>query len=146
MVDVLLVTPPSNEVSDRPPEEHLGLGYLASALRRGGFSVEIIDAPTEKLDYAGLTGELGRRSFRVLGVSNLFQSNLAPLLKWLEILKTGGLKAHITIGGHPATFTYREILTQFNAVDSVVRGEGELTIVALTGAVLSGEEWRATDG
>ena len=147
MVDVLLVNPPS--VSSRftnAPEEHLGLAYMASALRRDGFSVEIIDAPAARLNYADLTKELSRRHFQLLGVSNLFQSNLAPLLKWLESLKAGGLKAHVTIGGHPATFTYREILTEFDAVDSLVRGEGEITIVELTRALSTGSDWRTVDG
>jgi len=145
MVDVLLVNPPATNEAG-PPMEHLGLGYLASALRRDGFSVEIINAPTERLDYAGLAQELSRRHFHVLGIANLFQFTLAPLLKWLESLKAGGLKAHITIGGHPATFTYREILTEFDAVDSVVRGEGEITLVELTRALLAGGEWREVDG
>lgn len=144
MVDVLLLNPPS--IFTGPPEEHLGLAYLAAALRENGMSVEIIDAPTEKLDYADLAAELSRRHFRILGVSNLFQSNLTTILKWLETLKAGGLAAHITIGGHPATFTYNEILTQFNAVDSVVRGEGEHTIVYLAKALLTGEDWRSVDG
>ncbi len=144
MADVLLLNPPSTFTG--PPEEHLGLAYLASALRRDGFSVEIIDAPTEKLDYKALAEELGRRRFRLLGVSNLFQSNLAPLLAWLETLKAGGLNAHVTIGGHPATFTYREILTAYQAVDSVVRGEGEVTIVELAQALLANGDWRAVDG
>lgn len=147
MVDVLLVNPPSRSSRfTNTPEEHLGLAYMASALRRDGFSVEIIDAPAARLDYAALTKELGRRHFQLLGVSNLFQSNLASVLTWLETLKAGGLKAHITIGGHPATFTYREILTEFDAVDSLVRGEGEITIVELARALSTGDDWRMVDG
>ncbi|MDP1807969.1 MAG: radical SAM protein [Actinomycetota bacterium] len=147
MVDVLLVNPPSESSRfTSTPEEHLGLAYMTSALRQDGFSVEIIDAPAARLDYADLTKELSRRHFQLLGVSNLFQSNLASLLTWLETLKAGGLKAHITLGGHPATFTYREILTEFDAVDSCVRGEGEITIVELARALLTGADWRAVDG
>lgn len=144
MVDVLLVNPPA--ASFEPPMEHLGLGYMASALRQEGFSVEILDAPSRKLDYAGLARELRSRDFQILGLSGLFQFTLTALLEWLETLKAGGLKAHITIGGHPATFTYDDILTKFNAVDSVVRGEGEQTLVELARALLTGGDWRTVDG
>lgn len=147
MIDVLLLNPPSRSSRfTNAPEEHLGLAYMASALRRDGFSVEIIDAPAARLDYAELTRALDSRHFHVLGVSNLFQSNLEPVLTWLAALKAGGLNAHITIGGHPATFTYKEILTEFNAVDSVVRGEGEVTLVELTRILSTGGDWRTVGG
>lgn len=145
MADVLLVNPPPPRHL-RQAMEHLGLGYLAAELRRSGFSADIINAPTEGLDFDGLTKEITGRSFDVLGVSVLFQDNLRPTLEWLKSLRAGGLEAHITIGGHPATFTYREILTEYDCIDSVVRGEGELAFTELAEKIESGLDWRSVDG
>lgn len=144
MIDLLLVNPPEN----KPilPVEHLGLGYLAGAARQAGLTVEIIDAPVDRLGYKALTDAISERKFSVLGVSVLFQENLMPVLEWLKAFRAAGLRAHITLGGHPPTFTFREILTAYNCVDSIVRGEGELTIVELVRKVIGDEDWRSTDG
>lgn len=144
MPDVILINPPSGRHGALM--EHLGLGYLAAGLRLSNFTVEIIDAPSGRLTFDDLTSELRSRNFSVLGVSVLFQESLRTCLDWLRSLRDGGLKAHVTIGAHPATFTYDEILKQYGCVDSVVRGEGEITIVELTTNIINGEDWRSVDG
>ncbi len=145
MVDVLLVNPPPLRRFG-PAKEHLGLGYLAASLRQSDFSVRVIDAAVFEMDFDALNAELDRETFSVLGVSILFQDSLRMVLDWLTELRTGGLVAHTTIGGHPATFTYLPILEAYDCVDSVVRGEGEITLVELTEKVVSGGDWRAVDG
>ena len=145
MADVLLVSPPPPG-RQRQSMEHLGLGYLASMLKKNGFSVDIINAQTEGFDFEALTKELSVRSFDVLGVSVLFQNELKLTLDWLESMTRSGLNAHVTIGGHPATFTYQEVLDEYECVDSVVRGEGEFTLVELVEKIKGGKDWCSTDG
>ncbi len=145
MVDVLLVNPPTPR-KQRQSMEHLGLGHLASMLRENGFSVDIINAQTEGLDFEALANELSIRSFDVLGISVLFQNNLKLTLEWLKLMTSNGLNTHITIGGHPATFTYEEILAEYECINSVVRGEGEYTLVELVKKVKAGTDWRSVDG
>ncbi len=145
MTDVVLINPPLTRAGG-PPKEHLGLGYLAAALRRNGLTVRMIDAPAFLLDFPALKKELMLEDFQVLGISTIFQDSLRPVLDWLVELRTDGLKAHVTIGAHPATFTYEQILSEYACVDSIVRGEGELTLVELAQAVTGGVEWRAVAG
>lgn len=145
MPDVILINPPLARQSG-PLKEHLGLGYLTAALRRSGVSVRVIDAPAARLDFSSLKNELLTEEFKVLGVSVVFQNSLRPVLDWLADLRTGGLDAHMTIGAHPATFAYEKILSEYECVDSIVRGEGELTIVALAQAVIGGDDWRRVAG
>jgi anaerobic magnesium-protoporphyrin IX monomethyl ester cyclase len=145
MIDVLLVNPPPLRRSG-PPKEHLGLGYLAAGLRRAGFSVRIIDAAVFELDLKALNVELQQTEFRVLGVSVLFQDSLKFVLDWLRELRNGGLKAHVSIGGQPATFTYKYILESYDCVDSIVRGEGDITFIELVEQIIGGGDWRGISG
>jgi anaerobic magnesium-protoporphyrin IX monomethyl ester cyclase len=143
MTDILLVNPPSPKGLIL---ESLGLGYLASCLRRGGFDAEILDAPLLGFDYTRLTEEIRARDCRILAVSVIFQENLRSVLEWLADLRAAGFNAHITLGGHPATFTFKEILTEYKAVDSVVRGEGEFTLLELAQKIRGDADWRDIRG
>ncbi len=145
MTDVVLINPPLTRASG-PLKEHLGLGYLTAALRRAGVTVRVIDAPAFRLDFPALRNELMAEEFQVLGISAVFQDSLRPVLDWLAELRTDGLDAHVTIGAHPATFTYKKILTEYDCADSIVRGEGESTQVELAQAVIGGGEWRGITG
>ncbi len=145
MTDVVLINPPLTRAGG-PLKEHLGLGYLTAAVRRAGLTVRIIDAPASRLDFPALKNELLAEEFQVLGISVVFQDSLRPVLDWLAELRADGLDAHVTIGAHPATFAYENILTEYDCADSVVRGEGEITLVELARAVLGGVEWRGVAG
>lgn len=55
-------------------------------------------------------------------------------------------KIHITCGGHFVTAGYQSILERFPNLDSVVRGEGEYTLLELAQKILNEEEWRQVPG
>ncbi len=145
MTNVLLVNPPALRPGG-PGKEPLGLGYLAAVLRQNDITAEIIDAPSLGLDHAALACEIKKTEFEILAVSIIFQDALGPTLDWLSELRDGGLKAHITIGGHPATFTYREVLESYHCVDSIVRGEGEFTLLELASKIDANDVWRDVPG
>ncbi len=54
-----------------------------------------------------------------------------PILDYIKFLRIKGVRSHITIGGHYATLAARQILETVPEIDSVVCGEGELTICEL---------------
>jgi anaerobic magnesium-protoporphyrin IX monomethyl ester cyclase len=61
-------------------------------------------------------------------------------------LRTAGITSHFTIGGHFPSLCPDEVLKHFPELDSVVRFEGEHTIVDLADRLLSNGDWRETPG
>jgi radical SAM superfamily enzyme YgiQ (UPF0313 family) len=61
-------------------------------------------------------------------------------------LREAGVTAHLTMGGHYASFEPTEILKRIAGLDSVVRFEGEVTLVSLLNCLASGADWRALPG
>ena len=143
-MDVLLINPP---LKLEDPTEHLGLGYLAAMLRaKGNYDVEIIDAPLSGLSLSQTVEEIAKRQFNVLGISIPYQQWALVPLKMANMLRSRGLKAHITVGGFFPSFAYENLLKQFPSIDSVVRGEGEETLVDLVSAIVQGDDWRQVRG
>lgn len=148
--------------------EHLGLAYLAAVLRKAGHEVEIIDATLDRLNLKRAIREILKRKFDILGISVIFQERVPDLIYLVKALREAGLKAHITVGGHPPTFLYEEILnasrergkgkgrghgtptfhgtSSLYGADSVALGEGEMTMLELVNKIEGGEEWRGLAG
>jgi anaerobic magnesium-protoporphyrin IX monomethyl ester cyclase len=61
-------------------------------------------------------------------------------------LRDAGITSHFTIGGHFPSLCHDEVLKQFPELDSVVRFEGEHTLVDLVDRLLSNRDWRETPG
>ncbi len=122
----------------------LGLAYLAAVLEREGFSVRILDAFAEGLSTEETFERLENR-FRMVGFYCHTQ-NYPAIVNMAKHLKASAHPPHIVIGGPHATALPRECLTGNDAIDSLVYGEGELTIVELAGRVLQGRDLRGVRG
>ena len=57
-----------------------------------------------------------------------------------------GVTGHFTMGGHYASFEPAEILQQTPGLDSVVRFDGEMTLVKILHCLSKGEDWRKLPG
>ena len=112
------------------PYEHLGLGYLCAALRNNGYEAEILSAPLHNLSFRQLVRKIRQLRPDLLGFS-LKEINARKVLGIIEELRHVGLKSHITLGGHFPTFNHRRILQDYPHINSIVRGEGEETLVDL---------------
>lgn len=71
----------------------------------------------------------------VIGLSVIFQDVLRDAANSAIELRDAGSRAHITFGGHPPTLTARKLLETCAAVDSVVRGEGDISFPLLVQAL-----------
>lgn len=114
--------------------EHLGLGCLASVLRQKGFDVMIIDAHARGLKNHEVIETVREVNPRLLGLSATYRT-LYEALEIARAVKASCEDVHITLGGEQATFAAEDILRSEPCVDSIVRGEGEETIVELATAV-----------
>ena len=66
-----------------------------------------------------------------MGVTISFQYAVLDSVNLIRRLRLAGFAGHITCGWHIPTFCYRELLGDFKEIDSVVRHEGEATLVEL---------------
>lgn len=143
---ILLIRPPmtllKNEI--KSVVFPLGLGYIAAALEKNGFEVQVLDAiilDQNKnivrndmihlgLDWPELYREIERIAPDVVGISCLFSSQSGNAYKVAELVKQFNPNLPIIMGGaHPSSVP-EEVLANPN-VDFVVLGEGEATMVKL---------------
>jgi radical SAM superfamily enzyme YgiQ (UPF0313 family) len=82
----------------------------------------------------------------VVGFSLIFQVFLPQFRRVASRLRAEGITSHFTIGGHFPSLCHDEVLKHFPELDSVVRYEGEHTLVDLVDRLLSNRDWRQTPG
>jgi radical SAM superfamily enzyme YgiQ (UPF0313 family) len=122
---------------------NLGLGYLASVLRRYGYAVHVIDIEQEADKILSIAREIDPV---LMGFSLIFQFFIDRYAELLALLRGHGIDCHFTMGGHFPSLSYRQTLELIPELDSVVRFEGETTLVELVDAISAGEEWRGIHG
>ncbi|MBV8196823.1 MAG: B12-binding domain-containing radical SAM protein, partial [Candidatus Eremiobacteraeota bacterium] len=122
---------------------NLGLGYLASTLRARGYCVEILDFEDP---YEAVRGAIDRLDPVLVGFSLIFQFYIHRFNKLISRLRADGVRAHFTMGGHFPSLSHEHTLRLVPDLDSVVRFEGELTLLELVDALGLGQEWREIAG
>ena len=124
-------------------QANLGLGYLASVLREQGYRVEIVDFESD----AERILEAARALDPVLiGFSLIFQFYIERFHSLIKLLRKGGVSCHFTMGGHFPSLSYQHTLELLPEIDSVVRFEGELTLLELADLIGTGRDWRSVMG
>lgn len=122
---------------------NLGLGYLTATLRAFGYRVIVADVerpPQEIADLARAEQPL------IVGLSLIFQFYIGQYAATVRALREAGIDAHITMGGHFPSLSPAETLEHIPEVDSVVRFEGEGTLLELADRVGTGADWRSVGG
>jgi radical SAM superfamily enzyme YgiQ (UPF0313 family) len=122
---------------------NLGIGYLSAVLQRRGHTVLMIDV---RKGPEKIAEQLVAQQPLVVGFSLIFQVFLPQFRKLARRLRAGGINSHFTIGGHFPSLCPDEVLKHFPELDSVVRFEGEDTLVDLVDRLLSSRDWRETPG
>ena len=125
--------------------ENLGTRYLAAVLRERGYAVDLAAFSTPD-DRDAVVWRARRSQPRLIGLSLIFQYRAREFLKLAAELRRVLPCAHITMGGHFPTFASRELLRDFPVLDSVVRGEGEYTLLELVQQLESPSTWGGIQG
>lgn len=126
----------------------LGLAYIAAALKKAGNNVNVIDASalgieqvqqfSDNIYLFGLNKyqivEHVPANTQVIGLTLMFTNNWLYDRELINYLKEQFPQTHIIVGGEHATAAYEHCFSQ-SAIDFVVRGEGEETIVELVDAL-----------
>ena len=122
---------------------NLGLGYLSATLRKSGFEVELIDF---EADFEDIYERLRNRQPIIVGFSLIFQFYLPRFAELVRTLRHRGVSCHFTMGGHFPSLSSHETLEAIPELDTVVRFEGEMTLLELADRVSTGRDWRDVPG
>jgi radical SAM superfamily enzyme YgiQ (UPF0313 family) len=147
MQAVLIAPPEANYVRAYATYEYLGLGYLCSYLEKKGIPVDLFNCncPTAP-SLADVIQRIVHDPPAVVGISIPTMPNLPGAIHAIQQLRGKGFRGHITIGGHVPTFDDEELLRLEPGLDSVVRGEGEETLLELVNACREGANWTSIPG
>lgn len=108
----------------------------AAPLFEAGYEVKLLDANVEPRWQERLVDECG--DALLLGISCMTGPQIHFGLQAARAVRTAGLKLPIVWGGyHPSILPEQTSQNEF--VDAVVRGQGELTLLELTGRLSQGE-------
>ena len=122
---------------------NLGLGYLASTLRQHGYNVIIcdIEAPPDQIVATAV-----QSNPMIIGFSLIFQFYILQYKQIIGMLREAGIDCHFTMGGHFPSLSHVQTLNMVPQLDSVVRFEGEMTLLELADVIGNGREWRTVPG
>ncbi len=126
-------------------QENLALGYLVSSARRAGHEASIVAYAYRKDLDSALEAVLSAKP-DLVGLGIAFQNNIDDYIVFLSALRARGYAGHVTCGGHVGTFCYRELLRDVPGLDTVVRHDGEETLVEMLDALARGERPRNIAG
>ena len=128
---IALVNPPLLEGAHRhhlfPP---LGLLYIAAVLEQEDFEVRIMDCPVSEINHEKLKADLASFEPTLIGIGSMTPT-IPSTLKSARAAKEACPDAIVVLGGPHATFMDEQVLNEEAAVDIVVRGEGEETLLEL---------------
>ncbi|MBU1912643.1 MAG: B12-binding domain-containing radical SAM protein [Candidatus Omnitrophica bacterium] len=126
------------------PMPSIGLAYIASVLVKNGIEIEIIDDFVLRLGAKGILSVIKKKKFDIVGISCLTPS--APItFSIAAAIKSYDSKILIVLGNIHAVVFAGDILKK-EAVDVIVHGEGEYTMLELAKAVASGADLAQVKG
>jgi anaerobic magnesium-protoporphyrin IX monomethyl ester cyclase len=123
--------------------DNLGLGYMSAVLKENGFVTRTLDINRKRTE---ILSSVQKQNPLLIGFSVIYLHHLKKFRDLSEYLRKSGLKCHFTAGGHYASFKYNDLMTLMPELDSVVRFEGENTILELASYLRDGKKWKNIKG
>ncbi len=126
MKKILLIYPMSRSADTI---EHIGLGYIASALRQKNHQVKLFVYQVNQNTQA-LLEEIKLVKPDFIGFTTFIES-MANIIEVCKIIKNIDKSIKIVFGGHAAAQEAEDILANNDCVDYIAQGEGEITLCEL---------------
>lgn len=145
MTEILLIKPSGPK--KYLPCPSLGLGYLASMLREHGTtSVKILNLEIDYMEDDEFTEYIKREDPHIVGFSCM-TCNYLPGLQFAALVKKANPDIITVFGGPHPSFQAKDIVMQHgDAVDIVVRGEGEYSFRELVEKLRKKESLSTVEG
>ena len=119
--------------------DNLGTGYLSSVLSSAGYRTRIINAFRQNYEIFRTIKSLDPL---LIGFSVIFQYHIDVFRDIAGYLRGKGINCHFTAGGHYASLKNRELFELIPDLDSIVRFEGEYSLLELIRCLHKGSDWR----
>lgn len=147
---VCLINPPVIGVLepwyDTPDFGRTGLAYLAGFLKQyQGFSIQIIDAKFERLNFMEVLERVMQFKPHVVGLT-AFTNEIKPAAYQAALIKRDLPQTLTVIGGVHVTAIPIETLAEFSSFDIGVVGEGEMTFYELCDSLRRNRDFRGIPG
>jgi len=128
---ITLVNPPYPVGSHQHPAfMPLGLGYLGAVLHKNNFQVNVVDCQAYNLTHEQVREELSKFKPDIVGITSTTLTYKSAL-KIAKSAKEVCPNCITAIGGSHVTFWDDKALQEEPALDVIVRGEGEQTMLEL---------------
>ncbi len=135
---VIFINPPDpNRTSEELDASimPLGLGYLGAVLENNGYEVEVVDIDQNADEISYLEGEIEQASdILCVGLTSTSYSYLTAIAI-ADRLKKIEPRLPVLMGGCHVSFTVRQTLSRHPAIDIIVKGEGEETVLEVCEAL-----------
>ncbi len=125
-------------------DENMGLRYISAFLKVHGVKAEI--EPFQKSARDAILERIRKERPEIIGFSLIFQRMLPDFKELIEYLRDNGVAAHFTMGGHFPTIEFYKILEMIPGLDTVVRHEGEKTLLELYQNLNNPDLWPRIEG
>jgi radical SAM superfamily enzyme YgiQ (UPF0313 family) len=125
-------------------QENLGVRSLMAVLAEAGFTAHL--EPFIPGEYDRLIKDIKRSRPRLVGFSIIFQYTIEDFNRLAARLRQAGVRAHFTAGGHFPSIRPEQAMELVPDLDSVVRFEGEYTLLELLQRLSTPAEWGAIQG
>ncbi len=123
----------------------LGILYCATVLEQAGVEVSVLDQAAKGFSTTQAVSWVKRENPDLLGLSVLGSSS-REAGKIAKLVKKENPALHVVLGNYHPTFNAERLLKRYPDVDTIVRGEGELTSLELARCILNGESLKKVDG
>ncbi|MEZ2328834.1 magnesium-protoporphyrin IX monomethyl ester anaerobic oxidative cyclase [Mesorhizobium sp. RCC_202] len=138
-MNIVLINPPHTAIGSRVPDDHLpplGLLAIGGPLIDSGHAVRLVDAEFGPMPLSSLVDDAlsGDPDFVLIGHSGSTSAH-PTALSIAGMIKARAPGVIVIYGGVFPTYHWRDILTETNVFDFIVRGEGEATLTALVEAI-----------
>jgi len=132
---VLLMTPINRTYVIMP---NLGLGYLATCLRKEGHEVTILNCAKEKYTYDDFSDYISKTQFDIVGIQ-MFTYDLNSVKKHTEIIKKMNPNIIIVAGGYHPSGDPQGTLEYLKDVDYAFVGEAEIGFIKFVNMLVKNE-------
>ena len=123
--------------------DNLGIGYMSAILSAAGYKTSVVGFKENKNEILRI---LKSHNPLIVGFSVIFQYHIEYFIKLIEFLRSEGINSHFTAGGHYASLKHEELFDFVPWLDSIIRFEGEYTLLELADCIDAGSEWRKIKG
>lgn len=136
------------QYGDIDTEPNHGLLSIGAILKKNGYNIKLCDFHSLFMYYIKKKNKyISLKQIEKMLLHEKFThvciSCLTPNSHWaysiVKILKKINPNCYIILGGIHATFNARDILKENEAIDVIVRGEGEITILELLEKIINGK-------